>query len=438
MKQNKNGSGREKWLILAYQFNIDGKAASQTITDRIPLLLEEGVLLTVLSGPIGKKDRRFRHLRIFSFFPSGLQYELRFLLKRNNSMQKWFRQLLKALVTVFLLPFYLLERIVIHLDTHWSWGFSAALRGLFCLFQYHPDVIYSTAGPASTHLAAYFLHKISSIPWVAEIHDPLVYDTEKIKLRQRYLFKNWIEKKICTHAAAVIYFTDHALESAHQRHPIEGMKVVLRPGAAPPATSEVVYGKRDKIHFGHFGSLATSRNLNRFIEALALLFKEHPDWQEHVVLDVYGSGLDDVSQKALSTFPLGHTLQEHGRLEFDIQTGKSGRQQVIEAMKRCDVLLILHGSGLICEEYIPSKVYEYLLMGRPVLALTAETSELGTIVLECGHRVADPDDASAIKDQLKEYIMKWMDSGLEDEQVDSPYTIKQTVDKLLAITRQFQ
>jgi len=434
MKQNTIGSRRERWLILAYLFNIDGKAASQTITDRIPLLLEEGIMPVVLSGPTGDKDDRFPHLRVFSCMPSGLQYELRFLLKKKD-MRKWLRELLKALVTVIFLPFYLLERIVIHLDTHWSWGISGAASGLFYLFRYRPDVIYSTAGPSTTHLAAYFLHKISGIPWIAEIHDPLVYDIEKRKWHQRYLFNNWLEKKISKHAAAVIYFTDHALESADRRHPIGGLKVVLRPGADPPATVGVEYGRREKIHFGHFGSLATTRNLSRVIEAFYLLFKEDPYLRQQVVLDIYGSGLDDISRKTLAGFPLEQALREHGRLEYDERSGKSGRRQVLEAMKRCDVLVILHGSGLICEEYVPSKVYEYLLTGRPVLALTAETSELGRIVLACGHRVVDPDDASAIKDTLGQYIREWQETGLPGAGQDSPYTIKNTVSRLLAIAR---
>ena len=434
-KQDATGSHGDRWLILSYLFNIDGKAASQTITDRIPLLLEEGVMPLVLSGPTGEKDNRLPHRRIFSCMPSGLQYELRFLLKKKD-MSTWLKELLKALVTVIFFPLYLIERIVIHLDTHWSWGISGAVSGVFYLFCYRPDLIYSTAGPSSTHLAAYLLHQISGIPWIAEIHDPLVYDIEKRKWHQRYLFNNWLEKKICDHAVAVIYFTNHALESADRRHPIRGRKVVLRPGADPPATPGVEYCRREKIHFGHFGSLATTRNLSRLIEAFHLLFKEHPAWQQHVVLDIYGSGLDDVSQKSLNEFPLEYTLQEHGRLEYDRATGKSGRQQVLEAMKLCDVLVILHGSGLISEEYVPSKVYEYLLTGRPVLALTPPTSELGRIVLECGHRVVDPDDAGAIKDALAQFVGQWGKSALGGTGLESPYTIKNTVNSLLAIARQ--
>ena len=426
---------RERWLIMSYLFNIDGKAASQTITDRIPMLLEQGINPIVLSGLAGTRDDRFLHRRIFSCMPSGLQYELRFLLKKK-AMPGWLRETLKGLTTVVLLPLYLVERIVIHLDTHWSWSISGTVSGLYYVFRYRPALLYSTAGPSSTHLAACCVHAVSGVPWIAEIHDPLVYDIEPRKWHQRYLVNNWLEKQICTHAAAVVYFTHHALDSADRRHPVQGRKVVLRPGAAPLAAPDVNYCKRKQIHFGHFGSLATTRNIYHLIHAIHLLLEDQPALQGQVVLDIYGSGLDGVSKKALGEFPLNSTLREHGRLEFDEQSGKSGRLQVFEAMKLCDVLVILHGSGLICEEYVPSKVYEYLLTGRPVLALTSATSELGRIVLDCGHQVAAPDDVHAIKDALAGYVSHWKSGGLASTGQESPYTIDHCVSEFTTVARQ--
>jgi glycosyltransferase involved in cell wall biosynthesis len=367
--------------------------------------------------------------------PSGLQYELRFLLKKKD-MSSWLRELLKIVVTIIFFPLYLIERIIIHLDTHWSWGISGTVSGLLAVFCYRPALIYSTAGPSSTHLAAYLLHAVTGIPWLAELHDPLVYDIEPRKWHQRYIFHNWLEKKICRHAAVVIFFTDHALESADRRHPVQGQKVVLRPGADPPVTPGVQYRRRKQIHFGHFGSLAATRNLCCLIKALHLLFEECPGLRQQVVLDIYGSGLDDLSREALAEFSLAHTLREHGRLEYDEALGKSGRQQVLEKMIRSDVLIVLHGSGLICEEYVPSKVYEYLLTDRPVLALTSATSELGRIVLECGHRVADPDDAAAVREELAEYIKQWENGAVDGILRESPYTVRNTVEELLAVARQ--
>ncbi len=93
---------------------------------------------------------------------------------------------------------------------------------------------------------------------------------------------------------------------------------------------------------------------------------------------------------------------------------------------------------MVCEEYVPSKVYEYLLTGRPLLALTAESSELAQIVTECGHQVASPDNAHAIAETIIRYIKKWQNNSLQESAQVSPYTIKRTVDTLLAVSKEIQ
>ena len=46
----------KKWLLISHAFNMDGRAASLTITDKIPYFLEAGVQPIVLSAITGVKD----------------------------------------------------------------------------------------------------------------------------------------------------------------------------------------------------------------------------------------------------------------------------------------------------------------------------------------------------------------------------------------------
>ena len=50
-----------RWLLLSHAFNMDGRAASLTITDKVPYLLEAGIRPTVFSAITGMKDARFTH-----------------------------------------------------------------------------------------------------------------------------------------------------------------------------------------------------------------------------------------------------------------------------------------------------------------------------------------------------------------------------------------
>jgi hypothetical protein len=52
---------KTRWLILSHGFNMDGRAASQIVTDKIPYFLEVGIKPIVFSAITGSKDERFPH-----------------------------------------------------------------------------------------------------------------------------------------------------------------------------------------------------------------------------------------------------------------------------------------------------------------------------------------------------------------------------------------
>jgi len=342
-------------------------------------------------------------------------------------------KLLKTFLTVVCFPFYIVEKTFIHLDSQWSWFLSASIKGYYLFKRYQPELIYTTAGPPSTHVAGYILHKLTRVPWLAEVHDPLIYDNEYPKW-QNYWYKKWLEARIYNTADALIYFTERALKSAERRNHIRRNAYVLRPGTAHPNHSQVSYEKQDKIHFGHFGSLAEGRNLSVFFRSLHELLNKNPSWRDKICLDIYGADLDPFSRASLSDYPLNGVLCEHGRLEYDPFTGKSGRQQVLEAMRRCDVLLLIHGTDITCEEYIPSKVYEYLLASRPILGCALRNSELGDILINNGHTLVDGNDVNEIKAAIRDFVTRWEFKGLPDQIAKSPLTVEQAVKTLMEIT----
>jgi len=49
-------------------------------------------------------------------------------------------------------------------------------------------------------------------------------------------------------------------------------------------------------------------------------------------------------------------------------------------MQEADVLILLHGAGEECAEYIPSKLYDYLWTGRPIWAVTHRNPQLNEML----------------------------------------------------------
>jgi len=424
------------WLILAHCFNLDGRAASQTITDRIPLLMARGITPVVLSAPTGTKDTKFPHAQVLSPAPSGIIFELRHIIKKKIK-NLLLLQTIKTIIFLSLLPFYLIEKIIIHLDSHWSWFISATITALPLIKKYRPTIVYSTAGPSSTHVTGYLLHKITKLPWLVELHDPLIHKFER-GTGQRINFSRWLEKIITKNASAVIFFTESALENAcHRNQGLNSKAYLLRPGANPPDFSSATYTKSNKIHFGHFGSLATGRHLGTFIQALHSVLEENPSWGDSVSLDIYGGTLDKISENYLRDYPLPGIIKRYGRLEYDQISKKSGRLQVIEAMRQCDVLVIIHGEGENCCEYIPSKLYEYLLTRRPIFGLAAPESELANILHKTHGCMCVPQQVELAHMGIKTMLERWQKDGLPDND-SSSFTIDAAVDTLLSIAEKIE
>ena len=420
-----------QWLILAHCFNMDGRAASQTITDRIPFIMADGVTPVVLSAPTGDRDDRFPHYQIISPAPSGILFEMRHII-RAHTTRRWVEKLLKALLTIVLAPFLLVEKIFVQFDSQWSWFIAAVPQARRLVRQYRPEIIYSTAGPPSTHVAGYLLKRWTGLPWLAEVHDPLIHDNERPRWHH-YWYRRWLEGKIFKHADAIVYFTHRALDHASHRQGARHGTIVLRPGAEAPVLEDIVYEKGDRLHIGHFGSLAEDRNLCAVMKALADYGAAHPEWRDRLRLDVFGTDLDGASKGCMQSLGVSDMVRQHGRLEYDPETGKSGRRRVLERMRQCDILLLVHGTDTASAEYIPSKLYEYLHAGRPILGVAGVDTELGDILIEEHHYMTVTDDEDTLRNTLEEMVSRWQTGTLGEQMGPSPYTVQVTVAQLLDI-----
>jgi hypothetical protein len=421
---------RERWLILAHAFNMDGRAASQTITDKIPHLLAHGIDPVVIGAVTGERDTLVEHHRLLPASPAGLRFDLRHVLRRHVANKTAYK-IFSALISLPLLPFYALERALIPLESQWSWFLPASIWGAWLIRRRGCSVIYSTGGAWSAHLAGYLLKRTSGLPWIAEIHDPLVPREGKTSgLRHRVAA--WLEKKICAHADVPIWFVETARDYAKRRNPALGMRGrVMIPGADRPPFGKIPYRRGGELVIGHFGSLAATRNLSMFLQALDQVIRQRPELAETVRLEIYGGDPDAVSAEAIARLPCPQVVRPFGRLERDPVTGESGRERVLKRMQTVDALLLLHGTGTVCEEYIPSKLYEYFWTERPILALTWHNAHLDRLLREAGHWAVPATDVAAIAGALTDLIARWQADDLRDSGKPSPYTPAAAVDEMI-------
>ena len=433
---------KNSWLILSHGFNMDGRASSQTITDKIPYLLEAGIKPIVFSAITGIKDQRFPHHQFLAWGPAAFRFDFRHWIA-NQYGRGFIYKLLTSAVSVLLAPLIALEKLFLGYSSQWSWAMPAFMHGRGLVKSGKVGLVFSTGGAWSAHLAGLWLKKATGATWIAEIHDPLVIRKdpndqgfEKPKNRDAR-FRHYLECQLTKYADQIWWFTEGALHYAKVRNPnlntlnnAHGFMVL--PGADPPG--ELSSGKphtySDKLNLCHFGSLANDRSLSTVLNALVPLFEKHPEARDLIRVHAYGAPLDSLTAAAIQNLGFSDVLLAHGRLEKDPLTGKLGRERGVEKMQAADILILLHGNDEWCAEYIPSKFYEYLWAGRPIWGITHRNPQLDEMLLERSAYLSHDGDGAGIDMALERIWLDWQQHRLIEPKW-LPIGVDQAVQQIL-------
>jgi len=417
-------SKRRKWLIFSYFSGIDTLACSHHIDDRLPLLCELGVKPVVLSSLCARSATNYPVVRIPSVAPSGMRFEMRYVTRRRFG-DSFTRRCFQIPMIIALLPGYAIESLLLNFDCTWSWYFTAIPAGIWLARSHDCELIYSTGGPQSAHIAAYYCAKATGLPWVVEYQDPIVGDwITRRQVEQRY--NAYFERLIASRADAVVFMTRIALEEAEKRTPLGERGHYVYPGASPDLFSRVPAPSCDENRFvmGHFGSLGGNRNAEPVLRALKRLVEVCPEAQDRILLRIVGD-MDKAQAQMLQRFPHQQMLDVYG---------KQPRSTSLEKMLSCNLLLLIQNASSGSTVSIPSKYYEYLHSGRPVLGLTYANSELEENLTKLGHLATDLRDEDAVFRYIHRAYMAWASKQPIAQPLESPYTTRAAAQQLLSIT----
>ena len=434
---------KKRWLILSHAFNMDGRAASQTITDKIPYLLNAGIEPIVFSAITGIQDQRFPHYQYLAWGPAAFRFDFRHWVANKYGRGILYKFLTGA-VSIPLAPFIGIEKLCLGYSSQWSWAIPAFLHGLILVKQGKVDLIFTTGGAWSAHLAGLWLKKTTNTFWIAEIHDPLVirsneHDNGLHKRKARDpKFRYYLEQQLCKYANLVWWFTDGAYKYAKIRNPNLGQPsnargIVVIPGAVPPTNIEESVGDyfySSTLNICHFGSLANNRSLSVVLRAINSLYKSYPESKGTIKIHAYGAPLDALTIDYMQKHNLSDCLVSHGRVEKDVLTGRSGRERIVTLMKKSDILLLLHGDEVWCSEYIPSKMYEYFWIDRPIWAITYKNEQMNNLLSARESYQSKAEDPSSIEATLVKIWQDWSCRRLITPK-SIPVGVEQAVNKIL-------
>ncbi|MEO5345019.1 MAG: glycosyltransferase [Magnetococcus sp. YQC-9] len=272
-----------------------------------------------------------------------------------------------------------------------SWYPAAVLRGLQLILQYRPQVIWSTYPIPTTLLIARTLHRLTGLPWVADLRDPLVTGQYPSDPALKKSFTN-LERKTLQRCTRITVSTPGLQRFLTARHPeIDPDKWALifngydersfkrcdhlaRPLLPNPAPLTLVHG-------GTLYTGSDERNPGPFFNVLAQLRQQRligaPQENSPTCI-----GLNIVLRATAHDEIIQAMLRKRHLTDLVTIAPPLPYHAVIQEMFQADGLLMFQGEGF--DHLIPAKLFEYLRTRRPILALTGEHGDSARILRDAG------------------------------------------------------
>ncbi|MBZ5632283.1 MAG: glycosyltransferase [Acidobacteriia bacterium] len=302
------------------------------------------------------------------------------------------------------------RKLVLPAVTGTRWAFAASRAGQMFL-RANPSarvVILSTYPPLGPHLAAWRLAHLTKLPWVTDFRDPMGDNPANILMpRRSRLIERFLERRTMRDARAVVANTDGAAERLRKIYPQWRDKIhLIWNGFDPEArVHPAPLSMSSRKVMSHVGSLYGSRDAKPLLESIARLVDCGRLRPEAILLRLVGVAKPD-------SVPGPELLQKAARqgwLELITEQVPQSQAQGITASSGA-TLLIQPRSTL----QVPGKLFEYLQIGRPILAYLPPDSPSERILQHSGipYRCVYAGKEPAVMDQqIAEFFeMPWADA----------------------------
>lgn len=254
--------------------------------------------------------------------------------------------------------------IVFALPDRWStWWVRAVVQGMREIRQNRPSLIWSTYPISSAHLIGGTLARLSGLPWVADFRDPMVSADYPSHPLQRKVWQR-LEAYVLKHATACVFTTQRAAMAYGERYPAAASKcVVIENGYDEEAFTGLQPNRfgtpADTLLILHSGLIyPKDRNPSTFFEAVKALIDDGKIDRSRLCIRFRAPHHDTEVKEFAAAYGLADVVDVAPPIPY---------QQAIAEMMGSDLLLVFQGSYFNAQ--IPAKIYEYLRVQRPVLAV---------------------------------------------------------------------
>lgn len=401
----------KKLLVVAYYFPPSGGPGVQRVLKHIRYLPEFGwepVVLTVSNGQFPARDES-----LLSQIPESTivertkiyePYDIYRLLtgkskdsaidvntiKKDEQKSDLKESIAEFIRATFFIP-----------DARVGWLLTARKKALELIKQHNIKAIYSSSPPYTCSLIANYASRKSALPWIAGFRDPW---TGFISSPKRWIIPKiidrYMERSVFSRANYVECAWQGIINDALNKYPeLDSKKFIHVPnGFDSNDFPDVSYSPNNSFTLTYTGSMYGRRNPESLFKAIEELVSENrinPDKFTLRFVGRFGNEVTEMFQKASFS----------KRIEI---IGYVPHKDSIGMIMKSDALLLVVDESKESREIVPGKVYEYIGVNRPLIAIGPEDGAVAQLIEETSSGyIAHQNNIEKIKSMFIDAYTNW-------------------------------
>lgn len=289
-------------------------------------------------------------------------------------------------------------------DARAAW-IRPSVRFLRRYLQENPvDAIFSDGPPHSNTRIATLLKKETGLPWLADFQDPWT----QVDYYQLLHLTPWGDRRHRRMEQEAFHLADRiTIVSPTWKSDLEhigAQRVSVIPwGYDPEDYRELPPPDQQKFILTHAGILGYDRNMPRLWEALQELCTQLPEFRAFLEIRLVGQ-VDHRVRESLSAAGLDAQV---------VMPGNLSRQEALQYCARSGILLLPLNQQPNAMGRIPGKLFEYLALRRPILAVGPPLADASRITTESGAGLAlDAENREGIRQALVAWFEQFQSGKL--------------------------
>ena len=308
-----------------------------------------------------------------------------------------------------------------------------SIKFLKSYLKEHPvDAMVSTGPPHSMHMIALGIKKSLDIPWIADFRDPWtnIDFYHKLRLTKRGdRVHHQQEKQVIDHADVLTTVSWSWAEDFKQLG-AKNVQVITN-GFDPADYVDLAKTATLKFELCHIGSMNKDRNPGKFWEALSLVAKKVEGFKDQLHIVLLGSTDHQVFED-LKRFGLMDQVEHFSYLPH---------KEVLERASKASVLLLPLNDTPNVSGIIPGKIFEYLALQKPILAIGPDTGDSARILREtnCGE-IAGFDEVEKMAQLIVDHYQNYLNPNNQKVKTGSiaDYSRRELTKKMSSLLDSFQ